>query len=59
MTAATVPVVRFTIAGQEGVKPSLGRAFTVVYDGDCTVCTRLSKMLMTWDKHHQLEVVSS
>ena len=56
----TVPVVRFTIAGQEGaVAPSLGRAFTVVYDGDCKVCTRLSKVLMKWDREKQLEVVSS
>ena len=55
----TVPVVRFTIAGHEGVAPSLGRPFTVVYDGDCKVCTRLSKMLMKWDRHHRLEVVPS
>jgi hypothetical protein len=56
----TVPVVRFTIAGQEGeVPPSLGRAYTVVYDGDCKVCTRLSKVLMKWDRERQLEVVSS
>ena len=55
----TVPVVRFTIAGHEGVVPSLGRAFTVVYDGDCNVCTRLSKMLMKWDRYHRLEVVPS
>ncbi|PYP78991.1 MAG: hypothetical protein DMD35_09475 [Gemmatimonadetes bacterium] len=43
----TVPVVRFTIAGQEGaVAPSLGRDYTIVYDGDCKVCTRLSKMVV-------------
>jgi predicted DCC family thiol-disulfide oxidoreductase YuxK len=59
MTTATVPVVRFTVAGHEGVAPSLGRAYTVVYDGDCKVCTRLARMLRTWDKHGQLEVVSS
>jgi len=56
----TVPVVRFTITGQEGaVAPSLGRDFTVVYDGDCKVCTRLSKMLIKWDRERKLEVVSS
>ena len=56
----TVPVVRFTIRGQEGaVAPSLGRAYTVVYDGHCKVCTRLSKMLIKWDRKKQLEVVPS
>ena len=59
MTTATVPVVRFTVAGQEGATPSLGRAYTVVYDGDCKVCTRLSKVLRKWDTRRQLEVVSS
>jgi predicted DCC family thiol-disulfide oxidoreductase YuxK len=55
----TVPVVRFTVAGHDSVAPSLGRAYTVVYDGDCRVCTRLSKMLMQWDGGRQLEVVPS
>ena len=59
MSAATVPVVRFTVAGREGVAPSLGRDYTVVYDGDCKVCTRLSKVLAKWDGHRRLEVVSS
>ena len=56
----TVPVVRFTVAGQ-GDEPShgLGRAYTVVFDGDCKVCTRLSKVLRTWDRTRQIEVVSS
>ena len=54
----TVPVVRFTVAGHEGVAPSLGRAFTVVYDGDCKVCTRLSRALTKWDRNHRLEVGS-
>lgn len=55
----TVPVVRFTVAGQKGVVPSLGRPYTVVFDGDCKVCTRLSKLLRQWDRTDQLEVVSS
>jgi len=59
MSASTVPVVRFTVAGHEGVAPSLNREYTVVYDGDCKVCTRLSRMLIKWDTRHQLEVVSS
>ena len=37
----TVPVVRFTVAGQETASQGLGRAYTVVFDGDCKVCTRL------------------
>ncbi len=55
----TVPVVRFTVAGQEEASPSLGRAYTVVYDGDCKVCTRLSRMLQKWDGGRMLEVVPS
>jgi predicted DCC family thiol-disulfide oxidoreductase YuxK len=55
----TVPVVRFTVAGHEETVPSLGRPYTVVYDGACRVCTRLSRMLVTWDRHRQLEVVPS
>ena len=56
----TVPVVRFTVAGrEERAVPSLGRAYTVVFDGDCKVCTRLSRVLRQWDSHHELEVVSS
>ena len=55
----TVSVVRFTVAGEEPSSRSLGRAYTVVFDGDCKVCTRLSKVLRDWDRHHELEVVSS
>ena len=56
----TVAVVRFTVTG-DNTAPSrgLGRAYTVVFDGDCRVCTRLSGVLRTWDTGHQLEVVSS
>lgn len=55
----TVPVVRFTVGGETNATPSLGRDFTVVFDGDCKVCTRLSKVLRAWDTSHRLEVVSS
>ena len=56
----TVSVVRFTVAGQHAApSQGLGRAFTVVFDGDCRVCTRLSGALRTWDRTRQLEVVSS
>jgi predicted DCC family thiol-disulfide oxidoreductase YuxK len=56
----TVPVVRFTVAGmEERAVPSLKRAYTVVFDGDCKVCTRLSHVLRQWDSRKELEVVSS
>jgi predicted DCC family thiol-disulfide oxidoreductase YuxK len=55
----TVPVVRFTVAGDQTASQGLGRAYTVVFDGDCKVCTRLSKVLRDWDRRRQLEVVSS
>jgi predicted DCC family thiol-disulfide oxidoreductase YuxK len=55
----TVPVVRFTVAGQETRTHGLGRAYTVVFDGDCRICTRLSRALRDWDAGRQLEVVSS
>jgi predicted DCC family thiol-disulfide oxidoreductase YuxK len=57
---STVAVVRFTVAGESDVPTAgLGRAFTVVFDGDCKVCTRLSTLLREWDRPQQLEVVSS
>jgi predicted DCC family thiol-disulfide oxidoreductase YuxK len=55
----TVSVVRFTIAGNGDASPGLGRAYTVVFDGDCKVCTRLSNLLRSWDRRGELEVVSS
>jgi predicted DCC family thiol-disulfide oxidoreductase YuxK len=56
----TVPVVRFTVAGQpETPSHGLGRAYTVVYDGDCKVCTRLVKLLRKWDRSGLLEIVPS
>lgn len=54
----TVPVVRFTIAGEDGGQ-GLGRPYTCVYDGTCKVCTRLSKVLEKWDRNHQIEIVPS
>ena len=56
----TVPVVRFTVAGMpEATHAGLGRPYTVVYDGVCKVCTRLSKLLMAWDRRHEIEVIPS
>jgi predicted DCC family thiol-disulfide oxidoreductase YuxK len=53
----TIPVVTFTVAEVENT--GLGRPYTVVYDGDCKVCTRLSRALRKWDGHRDLEVVPS
>jgi predicted DCC family thiol-disulfide oxidoreductase YuxK len=54
----TYPVVVFTIAGAPASE-GLGRPYTVVYDGMCKVCTRLSRLLRKWDRPGRLEVVSS
>jgi predicted DCC family thiol-disulfide oxidoreductase YuxK len=56
----TVPVVRFTVAGQPD-QPSngLGRPYTLVFDGACRMCTRLSGVLRRWDSRRQIEVTAS
>src|SRR5687767_15154897 len=57
----TVPVVRFVVKGTEAessCEPS-GRPYTVVYDGTCTVCGKLVKLLRTWDRSAQLEILPS
>jgi predicted DCC family thiol-disulfide oxidoreductase YuxK len=54
----TVPVVRFTIAGQEASR-GLGRPYTVVWDGNCKVCTRLARLLRKWDRDEEMEIVPS
>ena len=54
------PCVRFTVWPEEASpRPWVGRAYTVVFDGDCKVCTRLAKVLRAWDTGDALEVVSS
>ncbi len=56
----SVPVVRFTITGMSDTPvPSLGRPYTVVFDGQCKVCSRLARMLKKWDRYREFEVVSS
>ena len=56
----TVSVVRFTVAGHDATpQQGLARAYTVVFDGECRVCTRLCAVLRSWDGTRQLEVVSS
>ena len=53
----TVSVVHFTVRGEESV--CLTCEYTVVYDGNCRVCTRLATLLRKWDRHHLLEIVPS
>lgn len=54
----TVPVVRFTVRGQD-TAAGVGRPYTCVDDGQCKVCTRLSHLLERWDRDHRIEIVPS
>ena len=54
----TIPVVRFTVRGQDTAR-GLGRPYTCVYDGTCEVCTRLANALRTWDRDGRVEIVPS
>jgi predicted DCC family thiol-disulfide oxidoreductase YuxK len=54
----TIPVVRFTVRGQD-IAPGLGRPYTCVYDGTCKVCTRLANALRKWDRDGRIEIVPS
>jgi len=61
----TVPVVRFTVKGQDEshvVAPVVGapgRAYTIVYDGACKVCQGLVRRLENWDRKHVFEIIPS
>lgn len=57
----TVEVVRFTVAGRDVAvgSPSLSRAYTLVYDGNCKVCGRLVALLRAWDRGSEIDVVPS
>jgi predicted DCC family thiol-disulfide oxidoreductase YuxK len=66
----TVPVVRFTVRGEEvgaspgarsptpGVAPG-DRPYTLVFDGHCKVCGRLARLLAWWDRRHCFEIIPS
>lgn len=44
------------------VSPTIGesrRPYTVIYDGTCGVCTRMVKLLDSWDRNHELEIIPS
>jgi predicted DCC family thiol-disulfide oxidoreductase YuxK len=45
--------------GSEAQATSAGHSYTVVYDGDCEVCTRMVGVLARLDRDNQLEIVSS
>lgn len=59
----TVPVVRFTVAGEntdEALARTIGgrgHPYTVIYDGHCKVCGRVMKLLTRWDRNHDLEIL--
>jgi predicted DCC family thiol-disulfide oxidoreductase YuxK len=60
----TVPVVRFTIAGENPagnarVVGAAGRPYTVIYDGACNVCGKLVNLLAHWDREAVLEITPS
>jgi len=60
----TVPVVRFTVAGRAHgpFAPTIFQPrneYTVIYDGQCNVCSRMVKMLARWDRRHELEIIPS
>ena len=63
--AKTVPVVRFTVKGQENTQaPGLvvgspGRAYTIVYDGACKVCQGLVRRVEKWDRGGVFEIIPS
>lgn len=53
-------VVHFTIRGVAERAPSgLGRAYTLVYDGQCKICNPLADVVRKWDSRHLIEVVPS
>lgn len=56
---STVEIVQFTVKGESQKPFHATREYTVVYDGHCRVCTKLSKVLERWDSHRRLHVVPS
>ncbi len=36
-----------------------GRPYTVIYDGQCRVCSRIVQLLVKWDRNSALEVIPS
>jgi predicted DCC family thiol-disulfide oxidoreductase YuxK len=57
VSTQTFPVVHFVFGGREATSVGPGRPYTVVYDGACRVCTRLSRLLEKWDRRDEVEIV--
>ena len=57
----TVPVVQFTVKGAPTDVPCApsARPYTVVYDGTCKVCGKLVRLLRTWDRGGNIEILPS
>jgi len=57
----TASVVRFTLKGAALDVPCdpSGRPYTVVFDGTCTVCGKIVKLLRAWDRNSTLELLPS
>lgn len=55
----TVPIVEFVVRGRPSINAVVGRTYTVVYDGACKVCGRLSRVLKRWDQNGVMQVVPS
>lgn len=55
----TVPIVEFLVRGRSSINAVVGRPYTVVYDGACKVCGRLSRVLERWDQNDVMQVVPS
>ena len=53
----TFPVVQFVFGGKAAQAAGMGRPWTVVYDGQCKVCTRAANLLRRWDTPRELEVI--
>jgi predicted DCC family thiol-disulfide oxidoreductase YuxK len=45
--------MKATVTGEESPR------YTVIYDGDCRVCSRSVKLLTTWDRNEELLMVPS
>jgi predicted DCC family thiol-disulfide oxidoreductase YuxK len=45
--------VKATVTGEESPR------YTVIYDGDCKVCSRSVKVLTTWDRNEELLTIPS
>ena len=54
----TRPGVRLSFASRDTAR-GLGGPYTVVFDGTCNVCSQLARVLRTWDRNRELEIVPS